>query len=139
MLLQRGTQTQALGGPPPVSGLTVKSAHTRALSFHGGPRRLSPLCPLGCLRLLDSVEMPSYILKGLLRNLPACSFFTLSSLLPIYTPLPFCLYLSFKTLCIPSFNFCFSHSHRPALLPGPSSFLTPFYVLSSFLWSNSVD
>lgn len=42
--------------------------------------------------------------------------------------LRFCLYFSLKTLCIPSFNFCFSHSHLPALVPVPSSFLTPFLL-----------
>lgn len=49
----------------------------------------SPTCIASLLSVLSGVcgcwsRRPSYILKGLLRNPPVCSFFILSTLLPIY-------------------------------------------------------
>lgn len=60
--------------------------------FGGNPRRrhrspllCSPFCRVACLWLPESMELPSYILKGLLRNPPACSFFIHSALLSLFT------------------------------------------------------
>lgn len=60
---------------------------------------------------------------------PLC---TSPHLRPSVFSLRFCPYLSLKTLCIPSFNFWFSHSHLPALGPVPSSFLMILFF--SFLF-----
>lgn len=45
----------------------------------------SPFCSVACLWLPESMELPSYILKGLLRNPPVCGFFIQSALLSLFT------------------------------------------------------
>lgn len=79
----------------------------------------SPFCSVACLWLPESMQLPSYILKGLLRNPPVFGFFILLSLFTFecqsasFSPC-ICLYLSKKYFCIPLFSFCFSHSIPPA-------------------------
>ncbi len=127
---KQGMVNRAAGWSP-FSGLpghTVKSAdRRRALSFQHEPALLlsSPFCAVACLWLPESMELPSYILKGLLRNPPVCSFFIPSTLLSLFTfecqsipsfsslSLPVCISLK-KYFCIPLFSFCFSHSLPPA-------------------------
>lgn len=89
----------------------------------------------------ESMELPSYILKGLLRNPPVCGFFIRPTLLSLFTfecqslplfTLSVCLYLSLKKKRS-TFAFHYSSAvalalfHLPTRMPPPPPplFLTP--------------
>lgn len=101
----------------PFSGRTVKSAdRRRALTFQPATLLFSPFCPLACLWLPDSMELPSYILKGLLRNPQVCSFFHAvcsSPYLHLSFNSPFLSLSLKKGRYFRLFNFCFCHPLTP--------------------------
>jgi len=82
----KGTRVHRASGWSPFSGL---SGHTvrSALSFHPALLLRSPFCSVACLWLPQSMELPSYILKGLLRNPPVCVFFSIQPIpsSPLFT------------------------------------------------------
>lgn len=84
------------------------------------------------------MELPSYILKGLLRNPPVCSFFIQPALLSLFTSECQSLPLFLPHFCIPPFNSCFFLTllHLPTLLqPPPLAFshhFVPDFSLSIF-------
>lgn len=130
--LQQGTQTEALGGPAFLR--TNSEVCSQKSSF------FSPLSSVLCLLVAAGVAAAALMhTEGAFEESTSVLLFhplcTSPYLRPSVFSLRFCPYLSLKTLCIPSFNFCFSHSHLPALGPVPSSFLMilffSFLLLSS--------
>lgn len=89
-------------GWSPFSGLrlhghTVKSAdRRRELSFQYNLRCF--FLSLGCV--CRSMELPSYILKGLLRNPPVCAFFFFYPPFPIYIGVSVSPFLPSASACI---------------------------------------
>lgn len=63
----------------------LSGGNPRRCRRHRSPLLCSPFYRVACLWLPKSMELPSYILKGLLRNPPACSFFIHSALLSLFT------------------------------------------------------
>lgn len=99
-----------------------KSADRRRALFNSTcVAAFSPFCSVACLWLPESMELPSYILKGLLRNPPVCSFFIQPALLSLFTSECQSLPLFLPHFCIPPFNSCFFLTllHLPTLLQPP--------------------
>lgn len=101
----------------------------------------SPFCSVACLWLPESMELPSYILKGLLRNPPVCSFFIQSTLLSLFKsecqslplfppslPLSVLLHSTIQFLFFPTL------SHLPTLLPPSHTTLLRFFSLPNFFF-----
>lgn len=108
----------------------------------------SPFCSVACLWLPESMELPSYILKGLLRNPPVCGFFIQSALLSLFTfecqSLPLFLSasvcISLKKVLLHStiqFLFFSLFTTCPLRCRAPSLFshhLAPIFFLPKLFW-----